>query len=220
MRKLYSYWRSSASYRVRIVLEWKSIPYEYHAVDISPDRSAQYDPAYEAINPMRQVPVLEWEEWGQRARLVQSVAICEFLEEVQPDPPLLPREALDRARVRAAVEIVNSGIQPLQNLRLLAELGRISEEAKNEWARDAIGRGLLALEALAADHGGDFLYGDDVSLADVFLVPQLYNARRFGVDLVHFPRLLEIEHRTEELEAFRRAKPERQPDAPDASSMT
>lgn len=215
--RLYSYWRSSSSYRIRIVLAWKGIAYEYRAVDLRPDRSEQDEASFEEVNPMRQVPVLEWEHEGITRRLGQSVAIAEYLEETQPRPPLLPEDPLARAVVRTAVEIVNSGIQPHQNVRLLEVLRGASPGLAEEWATAAIARGLFALETLTRDHGRRFLVGDALSLADVFLIPQLYNARRFGVELAHFPRLLEIEHRTEEVDAFARARPEHQPDAPTES---
>jgi maleylpyruvate isomerase len=213
--KLYSYWRSSSAWRVRTVLELKGVAYEYVPVDIAPGTSAQERDEYAAVNPLRQVPVLEWLESGELVRLTQSVAIAEYLEERFPEPPLLPAAPLARARVREAVEIVNSGIQPLQNTRTLAWFRQASgEEGATRWAKEAIVRGLDALEELAAAHGGRYLVGGQVSLADVYLAPQLYNARRFGFDLSPYTQLQQVEENAGALDAFRRARPERQPDAP------
>jgi maleylpyruvate isomerase len=157
---------------------------------------------------MQQVPTLEWGE----IRLTQSVAIVELLEELHPDPPLLPKQPLLRARVRELVEIVNAGVQPLQNTGTLAELRRLGgDQAAQEWAVRIMTQGLTALEAHAGS--GRFLVGDAPTLADVFLVPQLYNARRFGIELAKFPRLLAAEAAACALPAFERARPEAQPDA-------
>lgn len=212
--RLYSYWRSSCAYRVRIVLNLKGLHYEYCAVNIAPTAGEQASDAYAGINPMRQVPTLEWEEGGNPIRLTQSVAITEYLEERVAEPPLLPKAPLVRARVREAVEIVNSGVQPLQNTPVLAEFRRLEgEPGARSWATRVIMQGLHVLERRARLHGGHFSVGDSVSLADVYLVPQLYNARRFGVDLTQYPRLLDVETQTLSLEAFVRAQPELQPDA-------
>jgi maleylpyruvate isomerase len=210
--KLYSYWRSSCAYRVRIVLALKGVPYEYVAVNLLPTVSAQRSHGYAAVNAMQQVPTLEWSEGGASVRLTQSVAIVELLEERYPEPPLLPREPLLRARVRERVEIVNAGVQPLQNTSTLAELRRLGgESAAQQWALRIMTQGLAALEALAG--AGRFLVGDAPTLADVFLVPQLYNARRIGVELGAFPRLLAVEAYALALPAFAHARPEAQPDA-------
>lgn len=212
--KLYSYWRSSCAYRVRIVLNLKGLSYEYHAVNIAPGVSEQASETYSAVNPMRQVPTLEWEEAGTVVRLTQSVAIAEYIEEHVSEPPLLPKAPLVRARVREAVEIVNSGTQPLQNTGVLAELRQLDGEGgAQRWAARVIASGLAALELRAQVHAGRFLVGDAISLADVFLLPQLYNARRAGVDIVQFPRLLDVEAQALSLEPVSRARPENQPDA-------
>jgi maleylpyruvate isomerase len=216
--RLYSYYRSTSSWRVRIVLGWKRIEYEYCAVNIAPDVLEQNGAGFENVNPLRQVPVLEWVEDGVVRRLTQSVAIVEYLEESHPERPLMPRDAMRRARVREALEIVNSGIQPLQNSRTLSELRRLMDEtAAQNWARNAIVRGLDSLERLRRARGGAYLVGDDVTLADVYLVPQLYNARRFGVDVTPFEGLLAVEERTSTLDAFVRARPEAQHDAPSST---
>jgi maleylpyruvate isomerase len=212
--KLYSYWRSSCAYRVRIVLNLKGLAYQYIPVNIAPGSSEQSLESYGAINPMRQVPTLEWEEAGTIVRLTQSVAIAEYVEEHVSEPPLLPKAPLVRARVRECVEIVNSGTQPLQNTGVLNEMRRFDGDAgAQRWAARVIAHGLAALEFRARLHAGKFLVGDAVTLADVFLIPQLYNARRAAVDVTKFPRLLDVEMQAQALEAFARARPEAQPDA-------
>jgi maleylpyruvate isomerase len=212
--KLYSYWRSSASYRVRIVLHYKSVPFDYVAVDISRAQQQDTDEMV-ARNALRQVPVLEWEEAGQLVRLTQSVAIAEYIEARFPKPPLMPKDDLERAHVREAMEIVNAGIQPLQNIRPLLEVKRLAgDAAAAAWGKNAITRGLTALERLAVQHGRGYCVGEAITLADVFLVPQMANAARFGVDLTPFPRLVAIAARASEHPAFTLAAPKRQPDAP------
>ncbi len=213
--KLYSYWRSSSAWRVRTVLHVKGIAFEQGVVNLGPEARAHDTVAFEAVNAMRQIPVLEWNEAGRTLRLTQSVAIAEYLEQTHPTPPLLPVDLLLRARVREAVEIVCSGIQPLQNLGVLNRLRSLGgEAAATGWASEAIGLGLAALELHACAHGRGFSVGDQLSLADVFLVPQLYNARRYGVDLTGFPTLVAIDARLSALPAFALAHPDRQPDAP------
>ncbi|HEY2735110.1 MAG TPA: maleylacetoacetate isomerase, partial [Polyangiales bacterium] len=146
--------------------------------------------------------------------LTQSVAIVEYLETLKPEPALLPRAPLARARVREAIEIVNSGIQPLQSTYILSEVRRsLGDEEANKWPARAMVPGLRALEVHAERYAGYYSVGDELSLADAFLVPQLYNARRFGLDVSHFPRLIAIENHLNELDAFARARPELQPDA-------
>jgi maleylpyruvate isomerase len=212
--KLYSYWRSSSAWRVRIALAWKGLAYEYVAVNIQPGKDEQHAVGFATVNALRQVPVLELSGGGRTLRLTQSVAIAEYLEEAHPSPPLLPADAVLRARMREMVEIVASGVQPLQNLSVTAELRRLGgDDAATAFARDAIARGLQALEDRARAHGGSYCVGDAPTLADVFLVPQLYNARRFGVDLGAVPWLLAIEARAGALPAFVAAHPDRQPDA-------
>jgi maleylpyruvate isomerase len=213
--KLYSYWRSSSSWRVRIVLAHKGLDYEYCAVDLSPAHKQQHDAAFAQLNPLQQVPVLEVGEGGDVFRLTQSVAIAEYLEERQPAPPLLPSDPLARARARQAVEIVGAGIQPLQNPATLDAVRELAgPDPAQAFAQRVIARGLGSLESHARAHGQGYSVGGELSLADVFLVPQLYNARRFGIALAAFPTLLAIEARVQELPAFLAAHPDRQPDAP------
>jgi maleylpyruvate isomerase len=219
--RLYSYCRSSASYRVRIALALKGIRYEYVAVDISRAANAQAEHGYERVNPMRQVPVLEWRDAAQKLeRLTQSVAIIEYLDERFPESPLFAREPLARARQREAVEIVNAGTQPLQNSKTLATLRAAGgEELEARFRNEAIARGLLALEQLAERQAGPLFMGREPSIADVFIVPQLYSAHRFGVSLAAHPRLVEIERHALVLTAFRAAHPDSQPDAASASPL-
>lgn len=212
--KLYSYWRSSSAWRVRIVLNLKAVPFVYEPVNIAPGVSEQASDRYVAVNALGQVPTLEWEEAGTCVRLSQSVAIAEYLDERHPDPPLLPAAPLARARVREAVEIINAGTQPVQNIAVLTELRRLGGDAEAQrWAGSVIGAGLRALEVRAQLHAGRCLVGDAVTLADVFLIPQLYNARRYAVDVTGYPRLLDVEAEVQALEPFARARPEAQPDA-------
>ena len=220
--RLYGYWRSSASYRVRIALALKGVTYEYVPVHLVRDGGEQRAADYRAKNPMAQVPTLELEadldEWegpeGAVVRLSQSIAILEWLDETYPTPPLLPKKALDRARARELAEIVNSGMQPLQNLPLMAELKRLGGDAAGPaFARAANEHGLAALEAKALVSAGKCLVGDDVTIADVCLVPQLYGARRFGVDVAAYPTIARVEAGLVALPAFAAAHPDRQPDA-------
>jgi len=210
--KLWSYWRSSSAYRVRIALGLKSLPFEYAAVHLMRDGGQQHAASFDALNPIRQVPVLEIDDGGATLRLVQSMAIIEYLDERFPEPPLLPAAAKDRAHVRALAELVNSGIQPLQNTATFDEL-KLHGVAIQPWARLFIERGLGALERLAAPRAGTFMFADRPSLADIYLVPQLYNARRYGVPLDAFPTLRRAEASAQALPAFRAALPEAQPDA-------
>ena len=212
--KLYSYWRSTSAWRVRIALHAKRVEYDYHAVNLAPDVQAQTSEDYAQVNPLQQVPTLEWDEAGASVRLTQSVAIIEYLEESRPEPSLLPAAALQRARVREAVEIVNSGIQPFQNTWTLAEVRRLGGEgATLPWMTRALQRGLDALEVHAERFAGTCSVGDSVSLADLYLVPQLYHARRFGIDISRYPRLIAIDTHLSQLPAFFQARPEVQPDA-------
>ena len=209
---LRGYWRSSCTWRVRIALNFKGLPYETVPVHLVADGGQQHGEAHRRLNPMREVPVLLVAD----EPLAQSMAILEYLEEAHPAPSLLPVGLMDRARVRQMAEVVNSGIQPVQNLRVMQRLGREYDVAKPgqvAWSRDWIDFGFQALHRLVEAHGGQYCFGDAVSLADVCLVPQLYNARRFGVDLGAFPHLLAVESRLNALPAFQQAQPDQQPDA-------
>jgi maleylpyruvate isomerase len=213
--RLYSYWRSSASWRVRIVLAYKKIDYEYVPVNIAPSQSSQHDPSYAKVNALHQVPVLEWTHRGELTRLTQSVAIVEHLETIHPSPQLMPDDPLKRARVRELIEIINSGVQPLQNTGVIGRIKKLAgDDAAAYWAREANERGMVAIEHHVSVFGGRYAAGDALSMADVFLVPQLYNAARFGVDLTRFPRSVDVAARASELPAFVAAHPDAQHDSP------
>jgi maleylacetoacetate isomerase len=211
--KLYSYWRSSAAYRVRIALNLKGMEHEIVPVHLA--QGEQHTAGFAALNPQELIPVLHH---GQRL-IRQSMAIIEYLDETWPGNPMLPATARDRARVRALAQVVACDIHPLNNLRVQQYLERelkISEEGREAWTRHWITLGLQALEALLADHpaSGDFCEGDVPGLADCCLVPQVYNARRFGVDLAPFPAVARIDAACRELPEFQQAAPENQADAP------
>lgn len=219
---LYGYWRSSSSYRVRIALNLKGVAYRQHAVHLVQGGGQQNQPAYRAVNPLGLVPTLAH---GGRV-VVQSVAICEYLEEVFPAPALLPPDPAGRARVRAMVQTIASEIQPLNNLGVLRyleqDLGQ-PDAALRRWYAHWVERGFAALEAWLAEtpSGGQssrgpaagFCHGDRPTLADCFLVPQVYNAERFDCDLSPYPGIARIAAHCRSLAAFRDAEPERQPDA-------
>ncbi len=211
--KLYGYWRSSASWRVRIALNLKGLAYTYEAVHLLKDGGQQHADAYRALNPMRTVPTLEFEEGGAMRRLSQSLAILEYLEERYRTPALLPAEPYLRARVRMFSEMVNSGIQPLQNLSVLQRLKNELKQDDKAWGAYWNTRGLTALEVAVKETARTYSVGDTVSFADICLVPQLYGARRFEVDLTPYPTLLRVEAACNELPAFQAAHPDRQPDA-------
>ncbi len=210
--RLYNYWRSSASWRVRIALHYKELAFEYVPVQIV--ERQQQAATYRALNPLQQVPLLEIEDAGHTLHLAQSLAIIEYLDERYPERRLLPTGRAERAFVRQLAENVNAGIQPFQNLPVLNivkdELGGDAQA----FARHFNSRGLEALEALVAGRAGRFMYGDTPTIADLCLVPQIYSARRFNVDVAAFPTLLRVEAACNELPAFVAAHPDRQPDAP------
>ena len=213
--RLYSYWRSSAAYRVRIGLNLKGLSYETVPVHLLRDGGEQLQSAYAATNPQKLVPVLEH---GQRAYR-QSLAILEYLDEVWPTPPLLPATARDRARIRALAQLVACDVHPLNNLRVLRYFEHewhVPQPERDVWVRHWIEQGFAAFEAMLQDHPatGSFCDGHSPTLADCCLVPQVYNARRFGVDLSPYPTLVAIERACLELPEFQAAAPERQPDAP------
>jgi maleylpyruvate isomerase len=214
--KLYTYWRSTSAWRVRIALAWKGVLYEAETVPLVGEGARQHTEAFRALNPSAQVPVLVLDDVGSTThprRITQSMAILEFLEERFPIPALLPTDPWLRARARQLAEIVNSGIQPLQNLATTERLREMGGDP-DAWRHHFISRGLESLERAAAETAGTFLVGDAPSFADVTLVPQLYNARRFGVDLGPYPTLARAETACAALPAFEAAHPDGQPDAP------
>jgi maleylpyruvate isomerase len=211
--KLYTFFRSSASYRVRIALNLKGLAYEQMPIHLRRAGGEQFATAYKAINPQALVPALE----DNGGILTQSLAIIEYLEERYPKPPLLPADPADRALVRSMALVVACEIHPIQNLRVLVHLKKHlqqSEDDLNRWARHWIDLGLTALEQMTATpKHGKFCFDDTPTLADICLVPQLVNARRFGCDLSAYPTLLQIEKACIALPAFVNATPEKQPDA-------
>lgn len=209
---LYSYWRSSSAWRVRIGLELKGLAFELRPVDLR--EGVQFKAEHRARNPMAQVPVLAVDEDGRVHHLSQSMAILEWLDERHPEPALLPRDAFGRARVRMLAEHVNAGIQPLQNQAPQKWLHARQAGLEKEFVTHFVGEGMRALEAAVAEGAGRFCHGDAPTLADCYLVPQLYGARRFKVDVESLPTLLRIERACNALPAFQRAAPDAQPDAP------
>jgi len=207
--KLHGYFRSSASYRVRIALNLKGLGAEHLPHHLR--KGEQRDPAYLKINPQGLVPTLQ----DTGAVITQSLAIIEWLEETHPEPPLLPKDPLRRAHVRAFAMALACDTHPVQNLKVLARLRQLGlpEEKVTEWAAWANREGLSACEILIANESGPFCFGARPTMADLCLVPQLANARRFGVDLAGFPRLLKAEAAARDNKAFADAAPERQPDA-------
>jgi maleylpyruvate isomerase len=208
--RLHGYFRSSAAYRVRIALNLKGLAAEHLPHHLR--KGEQCAPSYLAINPQGLVPTLE-NEAG--AILTQSLAIIEWLDETYPEPPLLPKDPLRRAKVGAFALAVACDIHPVQNLKVLARLRQLGlpEEKVTEWAAWVNREGLAACEALIADESGPFCFGAMPTVADLCLVPQLANARRFGVDVSPYPRLLEAEAAAKEMKAFADAAPDKQPDA-------
>ncbi len=211
--RLHNYFRSSASYRVRIALALKNVPYEYVAVHLVKNGGEQLAAPHHGKNPMDQVPALELTLDGAPRVIAQSVAIIELLDEVFPEPPLFPRDAFLRARTRELVEIVNSGIQPHQNLAPMRRIDQLAQGAGKLHAQHYNRLGLAAYEERVKETAGAFSIGDAVSAADLFLYPQLTTARRFEIDLAPFPTLLAIEERCRALPAFQAAAPDKQPDA-------
>lgn len=212
--KLYSFFRSSASYRVRIALNFKGLSYEQVPIHLRKGGGEQLSAAYKAINPQALVPALE--DGGKI--LTQSLAIMEYLEEKYPQPPLLPNDPADRAAVRAMALIIACEVHPIQNLRVLQYVKREynqTDDQVNLWAQHWINLGLSALEQLITTQPkrGRFCYGDAPTFADICLVPQLGNARRYGCDLSRYPAIAEIEKHCLALPAFADAAPEKQPDA-------
>jgi maleylpyruvate isomerase len=208
--KLHGYFRSSASYRVRIALNLKGLRAEHLSHHLR--KGEQRAPAFLAINPQGLVPALESDAGDV---LIQSLAIIEWLDETDPEPPLLPKDPLRRAKVRAFAQALACDTHPVQNLKVLARLRELGlpEDKVTEWAAWANREGLTACEKLVANEAGPFCFGDKPTLADLCLVPQLGNARRFGVDVSAFPRLLKAETAAKAMQAFTDAAPDKQPDA-------
>ena len=211
---LHTYWRSSAAWRVRIALALKDIAYDAVPVHLLRGGGEQRADAYRALNPQGLVPLLT----DGDETISQSLAIIEYLDETRPEPPLLPRLAAGRARVRALAAVVACDVHPLNNLRVLQHLAAqfgADDAAKGAWMRRWIGDGFAALETMLArdPRTGTCCHGDAPTLADLCLVPQMFNARRFDVDLAPYPTLVRIDAHCSALAAFRETAPDRQPDA-------
>jgi maleylacetoacetate isomerase len=212
--KLYTYFRSSAAYRVRIALNLKGLPYEAVPVHLLRGGGEHHQDEYRKINPSGLVPAFQ-DDW---ITLTQSMAIIEYLDESYPEVPLLPQDAPGRARVRELAQIIGCDIHPINNLRvtsyLVNQLG-LPEQAKRDWYRHWVIEGLRSLEAhLARDPGaGPFCHGDRPTIADCYLVPQVFNAQRFDIDISAYPNIARINALCVELPAFKAAHPSQQPDA-------
>lgn len=221
MLKLYSYWRSTAAYRVRIALNVKRLSYETLSVHLVKDGGEQHKPEYREINPQGLVPLLD----HNGLYISQSMAICEYLEDISSEttPKLLPSEPFLRAQVRSVCQSIACDIHPVNNLRILKYLKgemSVSDDSKNTWYHHWIHEGFSAIEqqlaAFAVNNSypkGPFAFGKELTLADAFIVAQMYNARRFEVDLSEYPRLVATEQHCLTLDAFKDAQPESQPDA-------
>lgn len=210
MLKLYSYFRSSAAYRVRIALNFKGLAHEYEGVHLLHDGGRQRTPDFRAINPTAQVPAIDHDGF----RLGESVAILQYLDQISPAPPLWPTPPRDRARVTQICELVNAGIQPLVNLKVtrqLIELG-LTKDHVDRWTRHWLEDGLMNLNTLLRGTAGRYAFGDQITAADCFIVPQCFSARRMGLAIEAFDVLARVDAAARALEPFVRAEPARQPD--------
>jgi len=205
---LYTYFRSSASWRVRIALAYKGIDCEFRFVNLL--KKQQYGEEFLKINPLAQVPAL----LHNGNLITQSVAILEYLEEVIPGKPLLPKDPLQRARVREICELIGSGIQPLQNTSVIGKIDSEDAAKRTEWAKFWIEKGFVALEKLLSQTSGKYCVGDELTLADCFLNPQVAQAGRFSVDVSHYPTISRLNESLKQLEPFKKGDAFTQPDCP------
>lgn len=210
--QLYSYYRSSCSYRVRIAMNLKNLSYETVPVHLVRDGGEQHKESYRKHNPMGQVPTLV----AGNDSIGQSMAIIEYLEQAHPEPALFPKDAITAAKVRAVCETINAGIQPVQNLSVLVYLEKEmgAEGQRGKWGHYWIKRGFDALEQSLQASAGQFCFGDTPGAADCFLIPQVYNALRFKVDMAQYPTIARINSHCLTLDAFDAASPAKQPDTP------
>ena len=207
---LYSYYRSSCTYRVRIGLYFKELAFNYQAVHLVKSGGEQFQPEFKKMNPFCQIPCLKHNE----NILNQSLPILLYLEELKPEPALLPTDLFQKAEVLSFCEMINSGIQPLQNFSVLKYVENNIKFDKQEWAKHWIEKGLNSCESFLKSRAKSFCFGEQLSLADLFLIPQIYNAQRFEIDIKLFPTLKKINEHCLKLPAFIKALPENQPDAP------
>ncbi|CAN9502178.1 unnamed protein product [Ophioblennius macclurei] len=203
---LHGYFRSSCSWRVRIAFALKGVEYDQIPVNLIQDGGQQHTEKYKTLNPMRQVPAVEIDG----ITITQSLAAIQYVDETRPGPHLLPADPKKRAQVRVISDIIASGIQPLQNLSVIQKIGA----DKVQWSQHFIDRGFQALEPILKETAGKYCVGDEVSMADICLVPQVYNAERFKVDLEKYPTIRRLNESLLELEAFKVSHPSRQPDTP------
>lgn len=205
---LHGYFRSSCSWRVRIAFGLKGIEYDQAPVNLIKDGGQQYTQQYKTLNPMQQVPAVEIDG----ITLCQSLAVIQYIDETRPGPPrLLPENPQKRAQVRMISDLIASGIQPLQNLYVMQKIGA----EKVQWAQHFINRGFQALEPILEQTAGKYCVGDEISMADICLVPQVYNAERFKVDIEPYPTIKRLNETLLEIDAFRTSHPSCQPDTPD-----
>ncbi|WP_460862057.1 maleylacetoacetate isomerase [Rheinheimera gaetbuli] len=210
--KLYGYWRSSAAYRVRIALNLKQLSFENLPVHLVKNGGEQHSDSYKVLNPAELVPTFI----DGDISLNQSLAIIEYLEEMHPEPALLPQEPAAKAKVRALALDIACDIHPLNNLRVLQYLSgtlALTDEAKTAWIQHWLHTGFNALEQRLTCSAGHYCFGDSLTLADICLVPQVYNAQRFSLDMTAYPVIAAIHHHCQQLAAFALAAPEQQPDA-------
>ena len=211
--QLFSYYRSSASYRVRVALHHKGLEFTYKPVHLIQNSGEQNTPEFRELNPMGEVPCLVIDDHV----INQSMAIFTYLDAVFPENPLFPKDNYKKAKVIELCEHINAGIHPIQNLKVLRKIEReykADQEEKNKWAAYWIVRGFQAIENMLQANSGSYCFGDDVTAADMFLCPQVYNANRFGVDMSLFPLIEKVEQSCLQLDSFRNAYPGVQPDTP------
>ena len=207
---LYSYYRSSSAYRVRIGLYFKQIDFQYQAVHLLKEGGEQFQESFKELSPLSQVPCLQ----HKNKILNQSLPILLYLEDLKPEPALLPQELFQKAEILSFCEMINSGIQPLQNLSVLKYIESKLHSDKVKWSQHWIKQGLQAFELFLKDKAGDFCFSDQITMADLFLIPQLYTANRFQVDINEFPLLSKINKNCLSKDLFQKALPENQPDFP------
>ena len=207
---LYSYYRSSCSYRVRIGLYFKELPFNYESVHLVKSGGEQFQESFKKMNPSSQVPCLKH---GEKF-LSQSLPILLYLEDLKPEPALLPKQPFQKAEILSFCEMINSGIQPLQNFSVLKYVENETQSDKHQWVGHWIKKGLIVCESFLKSRAKTFCFGDELSLADCFLIPQIYNAERFKVDMKEFPTLERVNQHCLKIPAFEKALPENQPDAP------